>query len=174
MRLLVEDDAAEDLQADNSAMDVDLPTELDNRMSSPLSEVRSETNVKPTQRADPPIRNIIHASDGTIIVETLDTPTLRRQKSVHRRTEKLRLAAEAAAAAAAVAGPSRLAASASGSSSLTDLEDDEDGEKRGKSKVYTPPPPPIDPAVVVLAEGEMLEGGTLGAYHKPSRLQSVG
>jgi len=172
LRLLVEDEAVEDGQADNSAMDVDIPAGQDSKMSRPLSEVRSETNVKPTQD-DPPIRNIIHTPDGTIIVETLDTPTLRRQKSTYRRIERLRLAAEAEAAeaaAAAVAGPSRL----SESSSLTDLEDEEDGEKRAKSGVHAPPPPPIDPAVVVLAEGETLEGGTLGAYHKPCRLQSVG
>jgi hypothetical protein len=169
LRLLVEDDAAEDGQAGNSAMDVDIPAGQDSKMSRPLSEVRSETNVKPTQD-DPPIRNIIHTPDGTIIVETLDTPTLRRQKSTYRRIERLRLAAEAEAAAAAVAGPSRL----SESSSLTDLEDEEDGEKRAKSGVHAPPPPPIDPAVVVLAEGETLEGGTLGAYHKPCHLQSVG
>jgi hypothetical protein len=150
-------------------MDVDIPAGQDSKMSRPLSEVRSETNVKPTQD-DPPIRNIIHTPDGTIIVETLDTPTLRRQKSTYRRIERLRLAAEAEAAAAAVAGPSRL----SESSSLTDLEDEEDGEKRAKSGVHAPPPPPIDPAVVVLAEGETLEGGTLGAYHKPCHLQSVG
>jgi hypothetical protein len=169
LRLLVEDDAAEDGQAGNSAMDVDIPAGQDSKMSRPLSEVRSETNVKPTQD-DPPIRNIIHTPDGTIIVETLDTPTLRRQKSTYRRIERLRLAAEAEAAAAAVAGPSRL----SESSSLTDLEDEEDREKRAKSGVHAPPPPPIDPAVVVLADGETLEGGTLGAYQKPCRLQSVG
>jgi len=154
-------------------MDVDIPAGQDSKMSSPLSEARSETNVKPTQKNDPPIRNIIYASDGTIIVETLDTPTLRRQKGTYRRNEKLRLAAEAEAAAAA-AGPSRLAASASVSSSLTDLEDEEDGKKRAQSGIHAPAPPPRDPAVVILAEGEMLEGGTLGTYHKPCCLQSVG
>lgn len=171
LRLLVENDITEDGQANNSAMDVDIPAEEDSEMSSPLSEVSSDveasTSVKPTQD-NPPIRNIIHTPDGTIIVETLDTPALRRQKSIYRRTERLRLAAEAEVAATAAAGPSELPASGSGSSSLTNLEDREDGEKRDKSRVSAPvPPPPQDPAVVVLGEGEMLEGGTLGMYHKP-------
>jgi NuA3 HAT complex component NTO1 len=169
LRLLVEDDEAGGGQADNNAMDVDIPPAEDGDMSSPLSEARSEmeatTSAKPMQKNDPPLRNIVYTPEGTIIVETLDTPALRRQKSLHRKAERLRLAAEAAAVASA--GPSRLQAPGSASSSLTDLdgEEEEDEEKRIKPRVTAPaPPPPKDPAVVELAEGKMLEGGTLGTY----------
>lgn len=171
LRLLVDDDVAGGAQADNNAMDVDIPAGEDGEdgeMSSPLSEASSDvevtTSAKPVdkQKNTPPLRNIVHAPDGTIIVETLDTPALRRQKTMRRRAERLQRAAEAEASASA--GPSQIHASGSGSSSLTDLDGDEEDGKN-QSKVAAPtPPPPKDPAVVVLAEGETLEGGTLGTW----------
>ena len=167
LRVPVEDGVPEDVQVDNNAMDVDIPVLEDSEMSSPLTEARSDIDIissaKTTEKAMPPLRNIIHAPDGTIIVETLDTPLLRRQKSIRRKAERLRLAAEAEASASASAGPSRLPAiSGSGSSSLTDLDGDEEEDGKRHSRATAPPPEPKDPAVVVLGEGEILEGGTLG------------
>jgi hypothetical protein len=44
-----------------------------------------------------------------------------------------------------------------------DGDEEEDEEKPIKSVAPAPvPPPPKDPAVVELAEGQTLEGGTLG------------
>lgn len=164
LQLLIEDNVAGDGQTESNGMEVDVPAVEDGDMSSPLSEARSEIETSTSAKKDnPPLRNIIHTPDGTIIVETLDTPALRRQKSLYRKAERLRLAAEAEAAASA--GPSRLPASGSGSSSLTDLDGDEeeDEDKPIKSVAPAPvPPPPKDPAVVELAEGQTLEGGTLG------------
>jgi NuA3 HAT complex component NTO1 len=167
LRLLVEDDVAGDGPADN--MDVDISAAGDSEMSSPLSEVKSEPDASISTRSKrkgtPPLRNVIHTPDGKIIVETLDTPALRRQKSLNRKAERLRLAAEAEAASASSAGPSQLPVFGSGSS-LTDLDgDEEETEKPSNSIIVAPPQsPPKDPAVVDLAEGETLEGGTLGTY----------
>lgn len=158
-------------QADinNNAMEVDITH--DGEMSSPLSDVISSdvdvtTSAKPSDNVIP-ISKIIYAPDGTVIVETLDTPALRREKTQRRKAERLRLAAEAeAAASSSFAGPSQLPASVmrSDSSSLTDLEGNEEEEgnaPRNESRLHASVPPK-DPAAIVLAEGEMLEGGTLG------------
>ena len=167
LRLLIDDEVSGDAQPDNNAMDVDILGGDDSEMSSPLSEAKSDveapTSAKPSKRPTPPLQNIIHSPDGTIIVETLDTPALRREKTIRRRVEKARRAAEAEVEASASAGPSRLPAS--GSSSLTDLEADEEEDSRDLSNGIvsaSAPPRPKDPAVVVLDEGETLEGGTLG------------
>lgn len=126
-----------------------------------------------------PQRNIIQNPDGTVIVETLDTPALRRQKSMARKAARL---AEAQAAASSSAGPSGMR---SVSSSLTDLDADEEdnGKPRSKSIRFESSAPPKDPADIVLAEGDTLEGGTLGALYsniidallvKPFILYSLG
>ena len=147
------------LDEHNNSMEVDVSVSHDGEMSSPLSDARSDVEV--IVNAEPPATevsatpNIIHAPDGTIIVETLDTPALRRQKTLRRKAEKLRLAAEAEAASFLLAGPSQLPASAmrSESSSLTDLDGNEEGREiglRSESKPHTSILPK-DPAAVILS-----------------------
>lgn len=173
LRLLTEDNSAlDDMDADQSMMDVDIPAEQDGEMSSPLSDVKSdEQDVTARQIEEPPAtRNVIRAPDGTIIVETLDTPALRRQKSIARKAARLQRAAEAQATASPSAGPSRLPAVQSTSSSLTDMDGDEEKESGGQSLAWPDSRagasvPPKDPAAVVLADGQMLEGGTLGMWY---------
>ena len=106
-----------------------------------------------------PQRNIIQNPDGTIIVETLDTPALRRQKSMARKAARL---AQAQAAASSSAGPSGVR---SVSSSLTDLDVDEEDNRKPRPISSAPPK---DPADVILADGETLEGGTLGTLYSNS------
>ena len=143
MHLLTEDSK----EADKS-MDVD---------SSPLTMSPENSPPKLGQSNLPvPQRNIIQNADGTIIVETLDTPALRRQKSIARKAARL---AQAQVVASSSAGPSGMR---SVCSSLTDLDADE--EDSGKPRP-TSSAPPKDPADVILVEGETLEGGTLGTLY---------
>lgn len=159
LRLLTEDNSEE--KNANDSMDVDSPLKIEDETSSPLSSVNKSAVGKPA----PPTSNVIHTPDGKIIVETLDTPALRRQKSMARKAARLRLAAGTDATASSSAGPSAIR---SVSSSLTDLDvdGDEDGElpSRSQSRVASSSTAKKDPADVVLADGEFLEGGTLGTY----------
>lgn len=130
--------------------------------SSPLTISPENSPPKSGQdKPGAPPRNIIQTADGTIIVETLDTPALRRQKSMARKAARL---AQAQAAASSSAGPSGVR---SVSSSLTDIDADEEdnGKPRSKSARFASSAPPKDPADVVLGEGDTLEGGTLGKLH---------
>lgn len=159
--------------ADADAMEVDnLPS---GNMSSPLSDadVGPSSSSQPISKSAEPISNsnVIHTPDGKIIVETLDTPALRREKSMRRKAERerLRLAAEAHAqgTTSSAAGPSTYMRSES--SSLTDLDlgvGGDDNDEQGRRRPQVPDKSivvvePKDPAVVVLADGETLEGGTL-------------
>lgn len=165
------------------AMDVDVPQVQSSNVSSPLSEVKSEveeatTSAKALSALSNPVEpNIIHTADGKIIVEMLDTPALRKQKSMLRKAERERLksAAEAEASTSASAGPSRLAGAVSESNTLTTLggneeEHVEEQQAQLASKV-TVSAPPKDPAAVILEEGQSLDGGTLvWAKARTSRL----
>lgn len=163
-------DAVANAQAgiNDDAMEVDIMH--DDEMSSPLSDARSDADVIPNAKPPEdvvPTSKIVYAPDGTIIVETLDTPALRREKALRRKAERLRLAAEVEAAASlSSAGPSQLTVSQtrSDSSSLTDLEENEEGKTTQSESRPNTSAAPKDPAAVVLADGEMLEGGTLGTF----------
>ena len=126
--------------------------------SSPLT-MSPEYSPPKAGQGNPPVpqRNIIQNSDGTIIVETLDTPALRRQKTMARKAARL------VQATSSSAGPSGVR---SVSSSLTNLDADEEdnGKPRSTSTKVISSAPPKDPAEIVLAEGETLEGGTLGTF----------
>ncbi|KAJ7708691.1 hypothetical protein B0H17DRAFT_1030520 [Mycena rosella] len=125
----VSTDASHD--ADNS-MDVDMerpsssrPSSTRNRgnrsVSSVPPRVLSLPVVTPDRVAIPP-PNVIRTPDGQVIIEELDTPAIRKEKSIRRREE--RLAAEAAAAAADAALPSQMDIDNAPPSPITTSESD--------------------------------------------------
>ncbi|KAH9930247.1 uncharacterized protein B0H18DRAFT_1116943 [Fomitopsis serialis] len=139
----------EPMQVDQSMAVEDQPSEV----PAPVEEEKAEDD-----EPDEPVR--------IIIIETLDTPALRREKNLQKRLEKERKRAEAAAAAeaeraaqaratSAVAGPSHHVDEDS-KSDMSDLSDLTDAEGAGAGEVEEK-----EPGVVVLTEGESLEGGTL-------------
>ncbi|KAF8141451.1 hypothetical protein EV363DRAFT_1308129 [Boletus edulis] len=148
----------------------------------PVPEAHEETHAELEARiaAIPRDRYTnIFAVDGKIIIEALDTPATRREKASRRKAEKA-----AAAAAAAAQSQTQLTTPGKGDghdsdlSSLSELESEEEdgGEEVPKERLASvplPAPPiagpstvlqPPGPGVVVLPEGQTLEGGTLGTY----------
>ena len=129
-----------------------------------------------------------------IWIDVIDTPATRREKAKQKRLERearKRAAEEAAAPSLApelpVAGPSEVSEGAMDvDSDLTDLDDDETEDDENvpapapaPAPAHPPPPrrprveppqnvEPPEPGMIILADGEKLEGGTLGT-HSPRR-----
>ena len=149
------------------------------------------------------LSSVIKKENGTIIVEKLDTPAIRKERAQQRKKEKrlaevaaqqmlssssTHLNMELAGDASPGAGPSRLPDQVSGEdvdveieveagSELSELSDA--GSQGARSRVSRPKPPERtrvqpsrakrsragavrEPGAIVLADDEMLEGGTLG------------
>ncbi|KAJ7849983.1 bromodomain and PHD finger-containing protein 3 [Mycena olivaceomarginata] len=99
--------------ADNS-MDVDEPERSHNiSVDSIPSRVHSLPLITPTpERVVIPPPTVIHTPDGKVIIEELDTPAIRKEKSAIRKEQRLRAREElmaAETAAAAVASTSQIA-----------------------------------------------------------------
>ena len=171
---------------DGDVMDVDaleiqemLTADETNKPMSNASDKGAIRSAQLTQRIDE-ISSVIMTANGTIIIEELDTPALRRAKNLRRKAERLRLAE------AAAAGPSHAPAVQSTSSqlsqlpvndgdfemdselsSLSDIGSDEEEAETSLPKLESPravaqTSPEVEPGAVILADGVMLEGGTLG------------
>lgn len=61
---------------------------------------------QPTSPVSPavPLSSIVYGPDGTVIIEELDSPAIRRAKNIRRKAERLRLEAEASASGVKVDG----------------------------------------------------------------------
>lgn len=90
--------------------------------------------------------------DGKLVIQELDSPITRREKAMRRKRARSQLAAPMVAESSALDG--------SELSSLSELSEDERKVDKAESKV-------IQPGQVVLEEGKMLDGGTLGATSFP-------
>lgn len=124
-----------------------------------------------------PPGNLVHTPNGTIIIEELDTPEIRRFKNNRRKAEKKRLAAEASAAnvvpapvsvpsQTAGAGPSTLPSNGNHEnfemeSDLSSLSDggNEELEGRRADRALVPPPPLPPPVPVPIAVPSSLKIG---------------
>lgn len=141
-------------------MEVDIPRLQDSNMSSPLSDL--DSNPERATSSTKPISTISTAAaptfvrtvDGKIIVETLDTPALRKQKSIMRKAERERLAS-----LSAQGGSSQLMGDPE-TNILHTSESQSDPQGRSVSRAAASVPP-RDPAIVVLEDGQTLDGGTL-------------
>jgi len=141
-------------------MDVDvIPLELDSGVqSAPMSDpIMSEV----TKIHREPTLGVIQRPDGTIIIQELDTPTIRREKNLRRKAEKLRMATEGAHPQSA--GPSRLSTAnqnIEGDSDLSDLSDLESEAEKDRGLQPSGQPAPAGVSQNNLLP-EILEGGTL-------------
>ena len=166
LQLLAE--AAEAAKAkEQDAMDVDIPRIEDSNTSSPLSDVNSEpeeaaSSAKPVSALNDAVEpTIIRTADGKIIVETLDTPALRKQKAIMRRAERERLkqGADMDPSLSGHAGPSQLSGGPEANAShASEGQDNLQARSASQTAVSMPP---RDPAAVILEEGQTLDGGTL-------------
>ncbi|KAF7317788.1 putative bromo domain and PHD finger-containing protein 3 [Mycena kentingensis (nom. inval.)] len=91
--------ASDNMTLGENAMDVDVPRSQKGKGTSKSSGKRRLDASETFERVDIPPPNIIRTDDGEVIVEELDTPAIRREKSMRRKEERL-------AAAAAEAGVS--------------------------------------------------------------------
>jgi hypothetical protein len=93
--------------------------------------------------------------DGKLVVQELDSPVTRREKAMRKRRARSQLAAPVASASAA--------SHDSDLSSLSELSEDDEGNVRVKKKIDKTKLEATQPGQVVLEDGKMLDGGTLGA-----------
>jgi NuA3 HAT complex component NTO1 len=92
--------------------------------------------------------------DGKLVIQELDSPVTRREKAMRRKRARSQLFASVANTSSALDG--------SDLSSLSSLSEDDDGNVRVK-KIDEMESKTPQPGQVVLEDGKMLEGGTLGA-----------
>jgi hypothetical protein len=90
--------------------------------------------------------------DGKLVIQELDSPVTRREKAMRRKRARSQLAA-----------PIASALDGSDLSSLSELSEDDDENVHVKNKSDKTELKAIQPGQVVLEDGKMLEGGTLGA-----------
>ncbi|KAJ7355672.1 bromodomain and PHD finger-containing protein 3 [Mycena albidolilacea] len=126
--------------ADNS-MDVDEPERSHNiSVDSIPSRVHSLPLITPTpERVVIPPPTVIHTPDGKVIIEELDTPAIRKEKSAIRKEQRLRAREEliaAETAAAAVASTTQIAM--------------EDGEPLSPISPSPEPPLPVEAGPLAL------------------------
>jgi hypothetical protein len=95
--------------------------------------------------------------DGKLVIQELDSPVTRREKAMRRKRARSQLAAPAVSASSALDG--------SDLSSLSELSEDEDDEGyvRVNKRIDKIKLEAVQPGQVMLDDGKMLEGGTLGA-----------
>ena len=112
-----------------------------------LAEARLKFKLEPnmTLSQDP---------DGKLVIQELDSPVTRREKAMRKKRARSQLGAPMIAAYSALDG--------SDLSSLSELSDDDDGKVRIKEKIDKTNTTATQPGQVVLEDGKMLEGGTLG------------
>lgn len=112
-----------------------------------LAEARLRLKLEPnmTLSQDP---------DGKIVIQELDSPVTRRQKAIRKKQARSRLSAPAINTNSELDG--------SDLSSLSELSEDEDGNLRVTKKISETETRAVQPGEVILEDGKMLEGGTLG------------
>ena len=112
-----------------------------------LAEARLKFKLEPnmTLSQDP---------DGKLVIQELDSPVTRREKAIRKKRARSQLEAPMIAACSALDG--------SDLSSLSELSEDDDGNVHIKEKVDKTKTTATQPGQVVLEDGKMLEGGTLG------------
>lgn len=112
-----------------------------------LAEARLKFKLEPnmTLSQDP---------DGKLVIQELDSPVTRREKAMRKRRARSQLVAPAINASSALDG--------SDLSSLSSLSDDDDGNVHVKKKIDKTNSKAPQPGQVVLEDGKMLDGGTLG------------
>jgi hypothetical protein len=112
-----------------------------------LAEARLKLKLEPnmTLSQDP---------DGKLVIQELDSPVTRREKAMRKRRARSQLAAPVINASSALDG--------SDLSSLSSLSEDDDGNVHVKKKIDKTISKAPQPGQVVLEDGKMLEGGTLG------------
>jgi NuA3 HAT complex component NTO1 len=111
-----------------------------------LAEARLKFKLEPntTLSQDP---------DGKLVIQELDSPVTRREKAMRKKRARSQLEAPNIAASSVLDG--------SDLSSLSELSDD-DGNVHIKEKVDKMKTTATLPGQVVLEDGKMLDGGTLG------------
>lgn len=92
--------------------------------------------------------------DGKLVIQELDSPVTRREKAMRKKRARSQLAASVVNASSALDG--------SDLSSLSELSEDDDGNVRVKKKIDETKLKDPQLGQVVLEDGKMLEGGTLG------------
>ena len=96
--------------------------------------------------------------DGKLVIQELDSPVTRREKAMRRKRARSQLGAPPISASSALEG--------SDLSSLSELSEDDGGNVHIKKKIdKTKETRATQPGQVALADGKMLEGGTLGKYN---------
>jgi hypothetical protein len=93
--------------------------------------------------------------DGKIVIQELDSPVTRREKAMRKKQARSRLSATVMNANSELEG--------SDLSSLSELSDDEDGRVHIKKTMSEMKTGAVQPGEVILEDGKMLDGGTLGA-----------
>jgi hypothetical protein len=113
-----------------------------------LAEARLRLKLEPnmTLSQDP---------DGKIVIQELDSPVTRREKAMRKKQARSRLSATVMNANSELEG--------SDLSSLSELSDDEDGRVHIKKTMSEMKTGAVQPGEVILEDGKMLDGGTLGA-----------
>jgi hypothetical protein len=71
---------------------------IDNSPISVRRQPRQKAAPAPSTSPVVPLSSIVHGPDGTIIIEELDSPAIRRAKNIRRKAERLKLEARASAA----------------------------------------------------------------------------
>lgn len=126
-----------------------MPTPEDDQLTLPLTlaEARLKLKLEPnmTLSQDP---------DGKIVIQELDSPVTRREKAMRKKQARSRLSAPAINANSELDG--------SDLSSLSELSEDEDGKVNMKKIINETKASAVQPGEVILEDGKMLEGGTLG------------
>jgi hypothetical protein len=112
-----------------------------------LAEARLKFRLEPnmTLSQDP---------DGKLVVQELDSPVTRREKAMRKKRARSQLEAPIIAACSAMDG--------SDLSSLSELSEDDDGNVHIKEKIDKTKTTATQPGEVVLEDGKILDGGTLG------------
>jgi hypothetical protein len=92
--------------------------------------------------------------DGKLVIQELDSPVTRREKAMRKRRARSQLEAPIVAAFSTL--------DCSDLSSLSELSEDDDGNMNIKEKIDKTTTTATQPGQVVLEDGKMLDGGTLG------------
>jgi NuA3 HAT complex component NTO1 len=92
--------------------------------------------------------------DGKLVIQELDSPITRREKAMRKKRARSQLETPNIAASSALEG--------SDLSSLSELSEDDDGNMHIKEKIGQAKTTATQPGQVVLDDGKLLEGGTLG------------
>jgi len=113
-----------------------------------LAEARLKFKLEPNM-------SLAQDPDGKLVIQELDSPITRREKAIRKKRARSQLEVPAIVACSPLEG--------SDLSSLSELSEDDEGNMHIKEKIdKTKKTRPIQPGQVVLEDGKILEGGTLG------------